>query len=247
MKRIIVNKLSKKFNIGFKKRQTALSRLSNWHKHKELVALHDLSFEVSSGEIVGVIGKNGSGKSTLLRILADIYPQHDGSKDINGKVIPLIGLGQASAARLTMADNIYLVGALFGLDRKLIKKKFHQIVTFSELDEFVHTKLFQFSEGMKQRLAFSIAIHCNPDILLLDEVFEVGDQEFRNKSAAKIKELAKAGITVMLVSHELDMIRRNCDRVIWMEGGKIIKDDSTNEVLEGYLNSTIQKDEAPLY
>jgi len=197
MKRIIVNKISKKFKIGFKKKQTAIARFSSFVSGREpkktLIALQDVSFSADAGEVIGIIGKNGSGKSTLLRILAGIYTHHEGSKSIKGRMIPLIGLGQGLHRRLTMKENIFLVGSLFGLSKRDIKNRFNSIVAFSDLEEYVHTKPYQFSEGMKQRLAFSIAIHCNPDVLLLDEVFEVGDEEFKKKSTGKIKELVNGG------------------------------------------------------
>ena len=136
--------------------------------------------------------------------------------------------------RLTMKDNIYLCCSLFGLSNQEIAQKFQDIVKFSELQDFVETKIYQFSEGMKQRLAFSIAISCDPEILLLDEVFEVGDEKFKEKSANKIKELARKGACVMLVSHELWMIEKYCNRVLWMDKGSIKKDGETGEVVSNY-------------
>ena len=238
MKRVIVNKISKKFKIGFKKKQTAIARFSSFFSGREpkktLIALQDVSFSADAGEIVGIIGKNGSGKSTLLRILAGIYTNHEGSKSIKGRMIPLIGLGQGLNRRLTMKDNIFLVGSLFGLSKRDIKNRFNSIVAFSDLKEYVHTKPYQFSEGMKQRLAFSIAIHCNPAVLLLDEVFEVGDEEFKKKSTGKIKELVNGGATVLLVSHDLDLIKKYCDKVIWLDEGRIKMIGKTKEIVKKY-------------
>jgi ABC-type polysaccharide/polyol phosphate transport system ATPase subunit len=238
MERIIVERAGKKFKIGFKKGQSALARavslFSGREARKIIWALKDVSFTVEDREIVGIIGKNGSGKSTLLRAIARIYDCDRGRIKTKGKIISLISLNIGMQPRLTMEDNIYLCCSLFGLSRKKTKQRFKTIVEFSELENFVNTKLYQFSEGMKQRLAFSIAIHCNPDILLLDEVFEVGDKEFKIKSAEKIKEIVKKGGAVLLVSHEMWMIEKYCKRVIWLDKGGLVK-DGNKKVLRNYL------------
>lgn len=237
MERIIVENVSKKFQIGFKKHQSALARFVSLFSGKEpkktLVALKEISFKVKEGEILGIIGKNGSGKSTLLRVIAGIYDA-EGKIITEGKIISLINLNIGMQSRLTMKDNIFLCCSLFGLSQKEIKQKFNSIVNFSELESFVDTKLYQFSNGMLERLAFAIAIHCNPNILLLDEVFEVGDENFKKKSANKIKELTKKEVTVMLVSHDLKMIEKYCERVIWLDKGKVKKEGKTKEVIEKY-------------
>jgi ABC-type polysaccharide/polyol phosphate transport system ATPase subunit len=239
MERIIVDNISKKFKIGFKKRQTALARILSFFSGKEpkrtIKALKEISFNAEAGEIVGIIGSNGSGKSTLLRVIAGIFKQDGGIIKINGNLISLIGLAIGFDPRLTMKENIFLCGSLFGLGQKTIKKRFNSIVKFSELEEFVNTKVYQFSEGMKQRFAFSIAIHCNPEILLLDEVFEVGDQAFRIKSINKIKEIVKKGTTVLLVTHRMDLIEKYCDRVIWVKEGDIFREGAAKKIVKEYL------------
>ena len=236
--RIIIENLGKKFKIGFKKRQSALARFaglfSGRESRKTIWALEDISFKVKKGEIVGLIGKNGSGKSTLFRCISRIYNKNKGILKTRGRVIPIIGLNVGLQSRLTMKDNIFLCCSLFGLSGKTIKERFEEIVKFSELEEFINTKIYQFSEGMKQRLAFSIAINCEPDILLLDEVFEVGDENFKKKSAEKIKELVKNGVSVLLVSHELWMIEKYCDRVLWLDKGKIRKEGKVKDVVKRY-------------
>jgi ABC-type polysaccharide/polyol phosphate transport system ATPase subunit len=235
--RISVKKVSKKFKIGFKKNQSALARfvsLFSGKEPKKLISVLDkISFNVKKGEILGIIGKNGSGKSTLLRCLAGIY-DFEGRIKTEGKIISLISLNAGLQSRLTMKDNIFLIGSLFGLSRKEIKRSFDSILDFCELFEFINTKPYQFSEGMKQRLVFSIAIHCNPKILLLDEVFEVGDEIFRKKSADKIKELVEKGTSVVLVSHDLNMVEKYADKTILMDKGKIIKIGESKEVIEHY-------------
>jgi ABC-2 type transport system ATP-binding protein len=234
---ITVKNVSKEFQIGFKKHQSALSRalsfLSGREPKKTLFVLNNISFKVNTGEIIGIIGKNGSGKSTLLRCISNIY-RYNGKIITNGKVIPIINLGVGFHYRLTMRENIFLCCSLFGLSRKQSKNVYSSIIEFSELQNFTETKLYQFSNGMKNRLAFSIAIHCNPDILLLDEVFEVGDEGFREKSAKKIHGLAKKGSCVILISHDLDMIEKHCDRALWIEEGSILKKGKTKEIVAEY-------------
>ena len=238
MKRIILDNVTKEFKIGFKKNQGTLARFASLFSGREpkkiLKALQGVSLAVNSGEIVGLVGKNGSGKSTLLRIIAGIYPNYNGAKKVNGHIVSLIELGRGLIERLTMKDNIFLAGSLFGLSQREIRKRFHSIVEFAGLEDFVHTKLYQFSRGMLERLSFSIAIHANPEILLLDEVFAVGDEDFRAKSANKIKELAKNGAGIILVSHELWLIEKYCDKVVWLKKGKIVKEGNTKEIIKEY-------------
>lgn len=241
MGEIIVEKVSKVFRIGFKKNQGALARtisfLSGREPKKNVIALNSVSFKAGPGEIIGIIGENASGKSTILRAIAGIYNIDSGVIKTRGKIISLINLYIGLKERLNMEDNIYLCCSFFGLDRKTTKERFDSIVEFAELWEYINTKIYQFSEGMKQRLAFSIAIHCDPDILLIDEDFEVGDEEFRKKSTDRIKELVKEGVTILLVSHDMDLIKKCCDKVVWMNKGRIIKGEDNKEIIKGYLKS----------
>lgn len=238
MERIIIENINKKFKIGFKKNSSMLNRILSFVSGKEpkkvLQVLDNISLKVNSGEIVGLIGDNGSGKSTLLRCILGVYKPDSGKVYHNGKIIPLINLNLGMQERLSMKENIFLVASLFGMSRKEIKNKFDSIVKFAELEKYIDTKLYQFSSGMLQRLAFSIAIHAKPDILLLDEIFEFGDEEFRKKSAEKILELVKSGVSVILVSHELWMIEKYCDNVILLKNGKIIMHGIPKKVLEEY-------------
>jgi len=238
MASVIVKNISKKFKIGFKKNRGALSRfiflLSGRESKKDIWALKDVSFTADAGEVTGIIGENGSGKSTLLRVIAGIYDRSSGEVRTDGNIISLINLYIGLRDRLTMEDNIYMCCSLFGLSIGETKKRFDSIVGFSELGEFINTKIYQFSQGMRQRLSFSIAVHCDPEILLVDEVFEVGDEEFKIKSANKIKEFVKNGAAVIVVSHELWMIEKYCDKVIWLHKGKVIREGRAAPILAEY-------------
>lgn len=226
MNRIIADKITKKFNLGYRKNEGALGRFVLLFKKgskRSLTALNGVSLKVKEGEVIGIIGSNGAGKSTLLRIIAGIYAPDSGRIEINGKIISLINLGFGFRHRLTMRDNIYLCCSLFDMGLKTIEKRFDSIAKFAELEDYADNKLYQFSNGMIQRLAFSIAIHCDPEILLLDEVFEVGDTSFKKKSGRKIQELVKGGCSVVFVSHDMAMIKKHCGRVLRLEKGKISK------------------------
>lgn len=250
MASIVVKNLSKEFTINFMGGQGFLARIVNLFSlnlnKKKIKVFDGTSLQVKSGEILGIIGPNGSGKSTLLRLIAGIYPEHGGTITTEGKIISLINIGVGLKQRLTMRDNIFLVGSLFCLSQKDIKDKFPSIINFTELGGFVDTKLYQFSSGMLQRLAFSIAVHANPEILLLDEVFEVGDEDFKKKSANKIEELSKSGVVVVMVSHDLDMVKKYCPRVVWMEGGRIVEDGIADKVVSRYLGKQAPKQSADI-
>lgn len=242
--KIIIKKLSKKFNIGYEKEQTVLSffisLFSGVESKKEFWALRDVSFTVRKGENIGIIGRNGSGKSTLLSTIGGIYKQEHGEIIVNGKAIILSTLACGLKLRLAVSDNIRLVGSILGLGQKDIGRKFDSIVEFAGLQDFVNTKIYHLSEGMKQRLAFSINIHCinhsKPDILLVDEVFGGGaDQEFKDKIQEKIEGLIKSGITLVMATHKARIIEKYCDRAIWLHKGRVVKEGRPNEVVEAYI------------
>lgn len=244
IERVILNNVSKKFIMNYRKQDSALSRFLAFvyerEEEKEFVALENISFKVKDKEIIGIIGGNGSGKSTLLRIIAGIYQANSGIIETKGKVIYLSGLTNGLQEKLTMRENILLIGSILGLSQRDIKSKFHEIVEFSELKDFVDVPVKQFSSGMVLRLAFSITINCvkhhSPDILLLDEVFNAGgDESFKRKSLEKIEELMKSGATIILVSHDLEIIKKHCNRAIWIEKGKIIKEGNPKEVIDNYI------------
>lgn len=247
LKKIAVQNISKHFRIGFHKNDNALSRLLSLilgrESKKPITVLEDISLEVFSGENVGIIGNNGSGKSTLLRTIAGIYYPDQGQIETQGNIIYINGFGLGLKKRLSMRDNIYLMGSIMGLSHKETKKRFKDIVTFAELEDFIDTKVYQFSYGMLNRLCFSTTIHFleqkNLDILLLDEVFgSGGDLSFQNKAIAKIEEFIKGGAAVILVSHDLSIIAKYCDRVILLENGKVKKEGTPKEIINEYISQS---------
>lgn len=241
--RIVLDNVGKKFKIGYQSNQTFLSRvlhlISGKEAKKTFWALKNISLVAQPGEIIGIIGPNGAGKSTLLRIIARIYNPDEGTVKIDGKIASLISLEAGLKPRLSMRENIYLGCSLFGLATKEIKKNFVKIVEFSELKDFLETKLYQFSSGMIDRLTFAIAIYSvayqNPDILLLDEAFVGGDEKFKKKAIKKLEELVKFGATVLLVSHNLFIIKKYCQKTIWLNQGQIVEKGKTEKVLKNYL------------
>lgn len=238
MTRIIAENLSKRYLIGYRKEQNALGKIMSLISGREdkrpLWALKDVSFQASTGEILGIIGKNGSGKSTLLKVIAGILNYEQGRIRVFGKIIPLIYLWAGLQQRLTVRDNIFLVGSIFGLGQGTIRRRFSSIVHFADLADYVDTKLYQLTWGMGERLAFSLALHSDPEILLLDELFEVGDQDFRRKMADKIRQTVRDGGTVIFVSHELDTILKYSHRVLWMDRGMIYRQGSPLEIIPEY-------------
>ncbi|MFA5856457.1 MAG: ATP-binding cassette domain-containing protein [Candidatus Pacearchaeota archaeon] len=244
--KLILENVNKKFRLKPRKRESALNYFRNFfnkkEKYREILVLNDINLTLDSGEILGIIGKNGSGKSTLLRAIAGIYDIDSGIIKINGKTSYLSGFGIGFQERLTMRDNIYLVGYLLNLSKSKIKSRFNEIVDFSGLNDYVDIPLFKFSNGMKARLAFSTTVHClyetNSDILLLDEVFGTwGDQEYKLKGISKMNELTKSGSSIIIVTHDLDVIRDYCHKVIWIENGKIIDFGDSKEIVKRYLDS----------
>lgn len=246
VKRIEVENVSKKFRADFRKSDTALSRfvgiISGRTEKKDISVLQNISFSVSAGEVLGVIGKNGSGKSTLLRLIAEVYKPDSGKIKTKGKVVYLTGLNQGSMPKLTMRENIYLMGSVMGLSQKNIRERFNEIVEFSGLKEFVDMKVYQFSTGMLARLNFATVIHCvkhqNPDILLLDEVLSSGgDAKFQEQATQKMEELIKGGAAVILVSHNEETLIKNCEKIIWLDGGSIVSTGTPKDVFEKYLTA----------
>ena len=240
---ISVNNISKKFQIGCRKNDSFLSRLLffiSWREsERTLKVLENISFKAYAGEKIGIIGKNGSGKSTLLKIISGIYQSDDGNIKTNGNLLYIDGYGLGLKQKLTMRDNIFLIGTLMGLNKKEINTKLSDILAFSELEDFIDTKVYKFSSGMLNRLSFSITINCleceNPDIILLDEVFgSSGDISFQEKAIARMEKFINNGSTVIMVSHDLNIVKKYCQRAILIHDNKKNFEGDPEEVIEKY-------------
>lgn len=198
-------------------------------------ALKDVSFEVKAGEFFGIVGRNGSGKSTLLKMTAGIYQPNKGKITVNGKLVPFIELGVGFNPELTGKENVYLNGALLGFSRKEVAAMYDDIVEFAELQKFMNQKLRNYSSGMQVRLAFSMAVRAQADILLIDEVLAVGDANFQRKCFEYFKKLKKDKKTVVFISHDMGAIQEYCDRVILIDNGRITHQGKPNQVAEEYF------------
>lgn len=241
---ITLEHVSMKFNLGIEKEFSIKQAFVNFfdprkrkNKNKNkgtFLALDDISFNVKRGEVVGLIGSNGAGKSTMLKVVSGVMKPTKGKVKINGVISPMIELGAGFDPELTARENIYLNGAILGYSKKFIEDKFDDIVEFSELRDFLEVPVKNFSSGMTAKLAFSIATIVNPEILIVDEILSVGDIKFQEKSKNKMMELIKGGTTVLYVSHSLESIKELCDRVIWLEHGKMIKMGNTKEICDEY-------------
>lgn len=244
---IKVEHLSKAFRIPHEKvsslRGAFVGMCRGKRTFEEFQALDDVSFEVKKGEFFGIIGRNGSGKSTLLKILAGIYQPDKGKVTVNGMISPFLELGIGFNPELSGRDNVYLNATVLGLTKKQIDKKFHDIVAFSELERFIDQKLKNYSSGMQVRLAFSVAIHANRDILLMDEVLAVGDSNFQSKCLEEFSKYREMGRTVILVSHDISTIQRYCDRVLLLRNGRIMKVGEAVEVGNEYVHENMSDEE----
>ncbi|GAC1671918.1 MAG: ABC transporter ATP-binding protein [Candidatus Acidiferrum sp.] len=197
-------------------------------------ALKDVSLEIKEGEVLGLIGRNGAGKTTLLKILSRITRPTTGHAEIRGRVGSLLEVGTGFHPELTGRENTFLSGAILGMGKREIERKFDEIVAFAELEKFIDTQVKHYSSGMYVRLAFAVAAHLEPEILLVDEVLAVGDIKFQKKCLGKMGDVARAGRTVVLVSHQLNQIRRLCQRALWVDGGGIRKNGSSGDVVNCY-------------
>lgn len=199
-------------------------------------ALDNVTFKINKSEIVGVIGRNGSGKSTLLKLIAKVSYPTRGKVEIYGRVVPLIELGAGFHPELTGKENIFLNGVILGMSEDYLIKKFLEIVDFSEIPmKFINTPVKYYSSGMFMRLAFSVAVFSQPEILLVDEILAVGDVLFQEKCLAKMEEFKKQEVTIIFVSHSMPTVERFCQRVIWLENGKIMHDGDVKEGIKKYL------------
>lgn len=227
---INVKNISMRFNLGIEKgfsiKQGFVDMFNKEKRHKkkeEFWALRDVNFQVKKGEVIGFIGSNGAGKSTLLKIVAGVMKPTKGRVDSYGNICPMIELGAGFDPQLTARENIYLNGAVMGYTKELIDSKFNEIVEFSELKDFLDVPVQNFSSGMVARLAFSIATIVEPEILIVDEILSVGDIAFQAKSERKMLSMINGGTTVLFVSHSIEQIKKMCDRVVWLDHGKMIK------------------------
>ena len=202
-------------------------------------ALRNVSLEVREGEVLGLIGRNGAGKTTLLKILSRITRPTEGWAEIRGRVRSLLEVGTGFHSELTGRENTYLSGSILGMSKREIDRKFDEIVAFAEIEKFIETPVKHYSSGMYVRLAFAVAAHLEPEILLVDEVLAVGDINFQKKCLGKMGEVAKGGRTVVLVSHQLNQIRRLCERVAWVDGGSIRMAGGTHEVVSAYESAML--------
>jgi lipopolysaccharide transport system ATP-binding protein len=214
-----------------------LKRFRANQKTETVMALRDVSFEVGAGEVLGIIGRNGAGKSTLLKILARITEPSSGRIDLYGRVVSLLEVGTGFHPELTGQENIYLNGAILGMSRVEIRRKFEEIVAFSEIEEFIDTPVKRYSSGMYLRLAFAVAAHLDPEILLVDEVLAVGDARFQRKCLDKMESVHQSGRTVVFVSHNMPAVTRLCPRTILLEKGTISYDGPSHEAVHIYLGS----------
>ena len=237
---IEVSNVSMRFNLGIEKGFSLkqwfvdLGKKKEIKKNNEFWALKDINFKINKGEVIGFIGSNGAGKSTLLKVVSGVMKPTTGDVNVYGNVCPMIELGAGFDSQLTARENIYLNGAVMGYSKELIDSKFDEIVEFSELKDFLDVPVQNFSSGMVARLAFSIATIVDPEILIVDEILSVGDIAFQAKSEAKMLEMIGGGTTVLFVSHSIEQIRKMCNKVIWLDHGKVIKMGG-KEVCDEYL------------
>src|SRR5271165_1288208 len=211
-------------------------------KQETFWALKDVSLDVREGEVLGLIGRNGAGKTTLLKILSRITRPTTGHATIHGRVGSLLEVGTGFHPELTGRENAFLSGAILGMSKRDITRKFDEIVAFAELEKFIDTPVKHYSSGMYVRLAFAVAAHLEPEILLVDEVLAVGDINFQKKCLGKMGDVARAGRTVVLVSHQLNQIRRLCHRVVWVDDGQIRQNGPAHEVVSAYESAMARGD-----
>ncbi len=248
---IEVQNVSMRFNLGIEKnaslKQMAVDVFSKKaraarrerKKQNEFWALQDVSFKVEKGEVVGFVGSNGAGKSTLLKVVAGVMKPTKGKVLIGGNICPMIELGAGFDMDLNARENIYLNGAVMGYSKDFIESKFQEIVDFSELHDFLDVPVRNFSSGMVARLAFSVATIVEPEILIVDEILSVGDLNFQQKSENKMRSLISGGTTVLYVSHSIESIKSLCNKVVWLDHGKVVMAGDTKEVCDKYYKSQI--------
>ncbi len=237
---IKVTNVTKTFKLYYDKANTLKEKIlffskSSRAKNDILTVLKDINLTIHKGESIALIGTNGSGKSTLLKLMTKIIYPNKGKITTHGKLTSLLELGAGFHDDFTGRENIYFNASIFGLTKKEIDAKIDEIIAFSELGEFIDNPVRTYSSGMYMRLAFSVAINVQAEILLIDEILAVGDQHFQEKCFDKLMELKKAGKTIVIVTHSMDQVKKFCDRAVWLYQGEIRKDGAVDEVLEEYL------------
>jgi ABC-type polysaccharide/polyol phosphate transport system ATPase subunit len=243
MDRIVFENVSKRFLLtgGRQLLRGHLRNLVTRGKHEAFYALRDVSFRVREGESLAVLGSNGAGKSTLLNVVTRLCPPDAGRVTINGKLSALLDLGAGFHPDLTGIENLRLNASLFGMSRKKTEDLFDEIVEFSGVGEFITQPLRTYSAGMVMRLAFSIAVHIDPDILVVDEVFGVGDQAYRAKCIDRMLSFRRAGKTMVCVSHDLSTLNKMCDRAMWLDHGQVILIGKPDEVFAAYEGRAVSR------
>ena len=238
-----VDRLGKKFRIYSERNQSLKSALMRGRvsKYDQFWALRDLSIEVTKGTTLGLVGGNGSGKSTLLKTLAKIYWPDEGEIEYFGRMSALLEVGSGFHPELTGRENIFLNGSILGMKRKEIEQRYEQIVEFSGVREFIDQPVKNYSSGMYVRLGFSVAIHVEPDILVVDEVLAVGDAAFQAQCFERFRELKRQGTTIILVSHDMEAVNGLCDQVAWIKKGKLQLLGPAKKVTQAYLNDSGEK------
>ncbi len=241
---IIVNQVSKKFKVHHDKSSTLKEKIlfQNRNSHEDRWVLNNINLNIKKGECIGLIGENGSGKSTLLKLMTRIIYPSSGSIEIGGKVSSLLELGAGFHPDMSGLENIYTNASIFGLSRKEIDERIQEIIAFSELEDFIDNPVRTYSSGMYMRLAFSVAINVEADILLVDEILAVGDANFQKKCFEKMKKLKRNKNTIVIVSHDLASLQKICDKVIWIQDGEIKKIGEARKICDEYMLFMGQKE-----
>lgn len=237
---IVVENVYKSFDVYFDKANSLKEKILFWNRNKKekRQVLEDINVQIKKGEAVALIGANGEGKSTLLKLMTKIMYPDKGKITTNGKLTSLLELGAGFHPDFSGRENIYFNASIFGLNEDEINSRLSQIIEFSELGSYIDNPVRTYSSGMYMRLAFSIAINVDAEILLIDEILSVGDQHFQEKCLKKMRELKEEGKTMVFVTHSLDSARQLCDRAIWIHKGKVKKDGNTEEVIDAYIKET---------
>lgn len=235
---VTLKNISLKFDIESNRATSLKEFFVRWLKkdlkHEEFWALKDISFDVEKGDVLGIIGHNGAGKSTMLKVISGIMKPTTGTVTANGTIVPMLELGSGFDVELSGRENIFLNGAILGYSKSFLENKYEEIVEFSELGSFIEAPIRTYSSGMLARLAFSVACIVEPEILIVDEILSVGDADFQEKSRKRMMELLMGGTTVFFVSHSLKQIREMCNKVLWIEHGKMIEFGATEQICEKY-------------